>query len=173
MVNNHNLNKEKRYCNNWNHSNSMFCSAKGIKIFHFISFVKFHIITKCALPYMYVFKTRTQQLGFFQHVQYVGYLKCILQNGIVLVIQSDLYWGTWHCACVTGCTNIDQLCALHIMHAWIFTDILNLFGLFELFYCTTIYFAYRCKYRPIHVRMYLNCNADSQYVWEFPQIRFI
>lgn len=108
-----------------------------------------------------------------QHVQYVGYLKCILQNGIVLVIQSDLNWGTWHCACVTGCTNIDQLCALHIMHAWIFTDILNLFGLFELFYCTTIYFAYRCKYRPIHVRMYLNCNADSQYVWEFPQIRFI
>lgn len=98
---------------------------------------------------MYVFKTRTQQLGFFQHVQYVGYLKCILQNGIVLVIQSDLYWGTWHCACVTGCTNIDQLCALYIMHAWIL-DILNLFGWFELFclpaqldvmYCATIYFA--------------------------------
>lgn len=123
-----------------------------------------------------------------QHVQYVGYLKRILQNGIVLVIQSDLNWGTWHCACVTGCTNIDQLCALHIMHAWIFTDILNLFGLFKLFcfpaqlymcmYCATIHFAYRCKYQIeyMYMYMYFNCNADFQYFWEFyksPKMRLI
>lgn len=155
MVNNHNLNKEKRYCNNWNHSNSMFCSAKRIKIFHLISFTGIRFLITMRPPlHVCFFKQEPNNLVFnskkLQHVQYVGYLKCILQNGIVLVIQSDLYWGTWHCACVTGCTNIDQLCALHIMHAWIFTDILNLFGLFELFcfpaqldvmYCVTIYFA--------------------------------
>lgn len=138
MVINHNLNKEKRYCNNWNHSNSMFCSAKRIKIFHLISFTGIRFLITMRPPlHVCFFKQEPNNLVFnskkLQHVQYVGYLKCILQNGIVLVIQSDLYWGTWHCACVTGCTNIDQLCALHILHAWIFKDILNLFGLFELF----------------------------------------